>query len=68
MAFQKNTQPKNKVYIGSKAFDVFLVIFMLVLSIIFIYPFLNVVATSLSSNRMITTHQVTFFPKELMLD
>ncbi len=68
MAFQKKTQPKNKVYIGSKAFDVFLVIFMLVLSIIFIYPFLNVVATSLSSNRMITTHQVTFFPKELMLD
>ena len=68
MAFQKNTQPKNKVYIGSKAFDVFLILFMLVLSIIFIYPFLNVVATSLSSNRMITTHQVTFFPKELMLD
>lgn len=68
MALHKKNQPKNKVYIGSKAFDVFLILFMLVLSIIFIYPFLNVVATSLSSNRMITTHQVTFFPKELMLD
>ena len=61
-------QPKNKIYIGSRAFDVFLVIFMLIVSIIFLYPFLNVIATSLSSNRMITTGQVTFFPKELMLD
>ena len=61
-------QPKNKIYIGSRAFDIFLVIFMLIVSIIFLYPFLNVIATSLSSNRMITTGQVTFFPRELMLD
>lgn len=59
---------KNTIQIGSKAFDVFLIIFMLILSIIFLYPFLNVLATSLSSNRMITTGQVTFYPKELMLD
>lgn len=59
---------KNTIQIGSKAFDVFLIIFMLLLSIIFLYPFLNVLATSLSSNRMITTGQVTFYPKELMLD
>lgn len=59
---------KNTIQIGSKAFDVFLIIFMLMLSIIFLYPFLNVLATSLSSNRMITTGQVTFYPKELMLD
>lgn len=68
MALHKKAQPKNKIYIGSRAFDVFLIIFMLILSIIFIYPFLNVVATSLSSNRMITTGQVTFFPREVILD
>lgn len=68
MASRKIARPKNKIYIGSRAFDVFLIIFMLILSIIFIYPFLNVVATSLSSNRMITTGQVTFYPRELILD
>lgn len=62
------SQPKNKIYIGSKAFDVCLIIFMLFLSIIFLYPFLNVIATSLSSNRMITTGQVTFFPREIMFE
>ena len=41
---------------------------MIIVSIIFLYPFLNVIATSLSSNRMITTGQVTFFPKEFHLD
>ncbi len=61
------TDPKNHVYIGSKAFDVFLIIFMLFLSIIFLYPFLHVVAVSLSSNRMIVSGQVTFYPKELFL-
>lgn len=64
----KTAQPKNKIHIGSRAFDVFLVIFMLIMSIIFLYPFLNVIAISLSSNRMITTGQVTFYPKELMTD
>lgn len=41
---------------------------MIIVSLIFLYPFLNVIATSLSSNRMITTGQVTFFPKEFHLD
>lgn len=61
-------QNKNKIHIGSKSVDVFLAAFMLLMSVIFLYPFLNVVATSLSSNRMITTGQVTFFPKELIFD
>lgn len=61
---KKQAQPENKIYIGSKIFDVFLILFMLILSVIFLYPFLNVVATSLSSNRMITTGQVTFFRKK----
>lgn len=61
-------QNKNKIHIGSKSVDVVLAVFMLLMSVIFLYPFLNVVATSLSSNRMITTGQVTFFPKELIFD
>lgn len=70
MAFSKKTktQPKNKIYIGSRAFDVCLAIFMLAASVIFIYPFLNVVAISLSSNQMISTGQVTFYPKQLMTE
>lgn len=61
-------QPNNKIYIGSKLFDAILILVMLFFSIIFIYPFLNVIATSVSSNRMITTGQVTFYPRELMLE
>ncbi|MGF7146000.1 putative aldouronate transport system permease protein [Anaerotaenia torta] len=71
MAYNKaavRTNPKNKINIGSRTFDVLLGIFMLALTVIFLYPFLNVLATSLSSNRMITTGQVTFYPKELMVE
>lgn len=62
------TKKGNKIHYGSRAFDVFLIIFMGLLSIIFIYPFLNVVAVSLSSNQMISTGQVTFYPKDIILD
>ena len=68
MSFEKAKKQNNKIHIGSRAFDVFLIVFMIIVSIIFLYPFLNVIATSLSSNRMITTGQVTFFPKEFHLD
>lgn len=68
MSFGKAKKQSNKIHIGSRAFDVFLIAFMIIVSIIFLYPFLNVIATSLSSNRMITTGQVTFFPKEFHLD
>lgn len=69
MALAKaNKQPKNKIYIGSRTVDVVLIIFMLLISVVFLYPFLNVIAISLSSNRMITTGQVTFFPKEIMFE
>ncbi len=68
MSFGKAKKQSNKIHIGSRAFDVFLIVFMIIVSIIFLYPFLNVIATSLSSNRMITTGQVTFFPKEFHLD
>lgn len=68
MSFGKAKKQNNKIHIGNRAFDVFLIAFMIIVSIIFLYPFLNVIATSLSSNRMITTGQVTFFPKEFHLD
>ena len=68
MSFGKAKKQNNKIHIGSRAFDVFLIVFMIIVAIIFLYPFLNVIATSLSSNRMITTGQVTFFPKEFHLD
>ena len=68
MSFGKAKKQNNTIHIGSRAFDVFLIVFMIIVAIIFLYPFLNVIATSLSSNRMITTGQVTFFPKEFHLD
>ena len=68
MISAKKSRNKNKIHIGSRAFDVFLVIFMLLLSIVFLYPFLNVLATSLSSNKMITMGQVTFYPREMMFE
>jgi len=59
MSFGKAKKQNNKIHIGSRAFDVFLIVFMIIVAIIFLYPFLNVIATSLSSNRMITTGQDT---------
>lgn len=68
MAFGKTKKQNNKIHIGSRAFDVFLVLFLILLSVIFLYPFLNVIATSLSSNSMISTGKVTFFPREFHLE
>ncbi len=62
------TKKENRIHYGSKAFDVFLILFMGLLSLIFLYPFLNVVAVSLSSNQMISTGQVTFFPRDIIFD
>ena len=64
MSFGKAKKHNNKIHIGSRAFDVFLIVFMIIVSLIFLYPFLNVIATSLSSNRMITTGKVTFLFKD----
>ena len=68
MSFGKAKKQNNKIHIGSRAFDGAPIGLMIIGAIIFLYPFLNVIATSLSSNRMITTGQVTFFPKEFHLD
>lgn len=68
MAKVKEKEVKSKIYIGSKTFDVVLIIAMGLLSVIFIYPFLNVLAISLSGNGMIVTGQVTFYPKDIILE
>jgi len=68
MAKVKEQKIKNKIYIGSRTFDVVLIIIMAVLSVIFIYPFLNVLAISLSGNGMIVTGQVTFYPKDIIFE
>ncbi|MCR2048994.1 carbohydrate ABC transporter permease [Acetatifactor muris] len=68
MARKKELEVKSNIYIGSRTFDVILIIVMGLLSIIFIYPFLNVLAISFSSNSAIVTGQVTFFPKDFILD
>ena len=60
----KENKVNNKIYIGNRFVDFLLVVFFIIASVIFMYPFLNVVAISLSSNTMITTGQVTWFPKE----
>lgn len=64
---KKAEETSSHIYIGSKTFDVCLIIFMIFVSVIFLYPFLNVIAVSLSSNRMISSGTVTWFPKELNL-
>jgi len=48
-----------------KAFDIFNVIFMILLCIAFIYPVLNVLAISLSGSAPILRGEVTFYPKDL---
>lgn len=68
MAKVKEQKIKNKIYIGSRTFDVVLIIIMAALSVIFIYPFLNVLAISLSGNGMIVTGQVTFYPKDIIFE
>lgn len=62
------TKVRNRIHRGSYVFDVFLIILMVAVCVVFLYPFLNVVSVSLSSNRMISTGQVTFFPREIILE
>lgn len=68
MARKKEKEVKSNIYIGSRTFDIVLYILMGLLSIIFIYPFLNVLAISFSGNSAIVMGEVTFFPKDFMLD
>ena len=44
------------------AFEWFNFVFMIVLCVVMLYPFLNVVASSLSNNSAVSRGRVTFFP------
>ncbi len=58
----------NTIHVGSRVFDAFLALFMLVMCVIFLYPFINVLSISLSSSPMIATGKVTWFPREFNLN
>lgn len=63
----KPVKVKNKIHMGSYTFDVVLIIIMFVFSIIMIYPFINIIAISLSSSAMISSGQVSWWPREINL-
>ncbi|MFF2017094.1 MULTISPECIES: carbohydrate ABC transporter permease [Paenibacillus] len=53
----------GKESIGSKIFDVFNILLMLLLCVVMLYPFLHVIAVSLSSSEPILRGDITIFPK-----
>jgi len=55
----------NNKPISSKLFDIFNLLFMLLICFITLYPFLYVLATSMSSNIAVMQNKVTFYPVEL---
>lgn len=59
---------KGKAPLSSKLFDAFILVFMLVLCVVMVYPFLNAIAMSMSSNDNIMAGNVTFFPKGFNLN
>ena len=64
MKEKKTKKTKMQTSLGSKVFDVLLVAVMCFLILIIVYPFLNIVAISLSSPSAITTGMVTWYPIE----
>ena len=65
--FQKN---KNKVKdsLGDRIFDVVNVIFMILLAVIILYPFLNILAISMSGVSEGRLNTVTIIPKQFTVD
>lgn len=61
----KSLTSKNNIRVGSRVFDAVLAVMMICLCVVFIYPFVNVISISLSSNAMIGAGEVTWFPKEI---
>lgn len=55
---------KNKIRIGNITFDIVLIALLLIFCVIILYPFLNVVAISLSSSGAITRGDVGLIPVE----
>lgn len=60
---------KNKAFLNDeKTFTVFVYCFLSILLLICLYPFLNVLAYSLSSNGAILSGTVTLYPMELQFE
>lgn len=55
---------KNKIRIGNITFDIVLILLLLAFCVVILYPFLNVVAISLSSSGAITRGDVGLLPVE----
>lgn len=55
---------KMKESLSSRIFDVCNIIFMLLVAVIMLYPFINVIATSLSSNDQVMMGNVSIIPKD----
>lgn len=53
----------GKESLGSKLFDLFNILIMLLLCVTMLYPFLNVIAVSLSNSEHILRGDITIFPK-----
>jgi putative aldouronate transport system permease protein len=58
---------KKNIHSGSVIFDGLLVILMLAIVVVVIYPFMNIIAISLSGPRAIATGRVTWRPIDLNL-
>lgn len=58
----------KKAGLGSRAFDVLNLVFMLFILIVVLYPVLNIVATSLSGAQHISSGSVTIWPKGFNLE
>lgn len=57
----------NKIYIGSRLVDGVLIAIMCFLILIILYPFINIIAISLSGPNAIATGRVSWFPIDLNL-
>ncbi len=55
---------KNKIRIGGVSFDIVLTLLLILFCIVILYPFLNVIAISLSSSGAITRGDVGLLPVE----
>lgn len=60
---------KKHLYIsGSKVFDFFNVVFILIFTLLILVPILNIVASSFASNTALAKGDFIFFPSEFSLD
>lgn len=58
---------KHKTSLGSKIFDTFNIMIMIFILVVVLYPIFNIIATSLSSARYISSGSVTIWPKGFTL-